>query len=104
MKLLLDTNVLLNGIFNPLSFSSKLLRLSGSQTVECCVLEYNLAEAHSILTRVQQKTSLDLHDSFNAAIKRLPLSIVEPVKDEDIQPFLAVGGRERRSACSSSCS
>jgi len=94
MKLLLDTNVLLNGIFNPLSFSSKLLILCGSQTVECFVLEHNLAEAHDILTRVQQNTGVDLHGSFNAAIKRLPLSVVEPVKDEELQPFVVVGGRK----------
>lgn len=94
MKLLLDTNVLLNGIFNPLSYSLKLLNLCDSHTVECFVLEHNLAEAHDILTRVQQNTGVDLHGSFNAAIKRLPLSVVEPVKDEELQRFVVVGGRK----------
>lgn len=94
MKLFLDTNVLLNGIFNPLSFSSKLLLLSSKPTVECYVLEHNLAEAHHILTRVQQNTGVDLHDSFNAAMKRLPLSMVDPATNEELQPFLGLGGRK----------
>jgi predicted nucleic acid-binding protein len=92
MKLILDANVLLNGIFNPLSLSSKLLNLSHSGSIQCCVIEHNIAEAHDIMSRVQANTGVSLHDLFDASVNKLSLSFLEPVDENELGRFTIVGG------------
>lgn len=94
MNLLLDANVLLNGVFNPFSFSAKVLQEVRNETVRGYVLDHNISEAIDRIRAVEQSTGIELESSFLLYIHALNLNVSIPASDDDIDKFLSIGGKK----------
>ena len=93
-KFILDTNILLNGVFNPLSLSTKVICLIVNCDIEGYVLDRTLSEAKNILNRVEKNTGISLHKQFQAVLASIPPITVDPVSESDISRYRVIGGVE----------
>jgi len=97
-RLILDTNVLLNGVFDPLSFSGQVLAYIAKGDLEGNVLEIILSEARKIISRAELNTGLSLQATFAHVMRSLQLNIVTPVSFSEIEKFRKIGGVEEDAA------
>ena len=73
MKVLLDTNVLINGIFVPQSRSRAVLQRIRARILEGSVCENSIAEARKVIRRAYFNTGINLLEPFERTIKILNL-------------------------------
>lgn len=75
-RVLLDTNILLNGIFVPQSYSRRVIVDLINRKYDGYISEDVLKEADSRLTSVYDETGIDLHSTFNTFISESSLTIL----------------------------
>ncbi len=76
MTYLIDTNVLLNGLFNPYSPSRKVLVGIEEHRIDACVSAYIVDEARTVIQRVQAKTGVMLGPTLVAFLASRAIRII----------------------------
>ena len=81
--LLLDTNILLNGIFVPQSKARDVLFAVQTKKVTAYVIENSLREANAVIRRAHHHTGVDLSRPFHAAMHSLGLVILPGISQPE---------------------
>lgn len=109
MTYLIDTNVLLNGLFNPYSPSRKVLVGIEERRIDACVSAYVIDEARTAVQRVQAKTGVILAPTLVAFLASRAIRIIVDsgeVSDSRLQiinakdrPVLATAMHDNLKVC-----
>jgi predicted nucleic acid-binding protein len=94
MKLLLDANVLLRGILNPLSISAQIVAAIIAGKIEGFVLQHNIREAKKIIEEIEERTGVSLNSVFEQSFSRIPFTFLDDRPKSEINQYLHVGGRQ----------
>jgi len=94
--MILDTNVLLNGIFNPKSFSYKILHSYGSSQ-KLYLVENSIDEAEKAMSRAYAKTGINLKNRFYHSIKVLKIVSLPRITRTQAREMKRVKGSEDKA-------
>jgi len=96
MRYLLDTNVLLNGLFNPLAHSRKVLEKVHDGALQACISRYIELEARERIERLRSSTTQDLSPILDGFLGLGVLPVVDDVGNLD-DPRLKIINRKDRA-------
>ncbi len=91
-QFVLDANVLIDGVFNPFSYSSRVLEHVIKHDIVGCVLDQTIEEARDVIQAAGSRTGVFLIDHFDRVLNDLPLRELRPITKKEISRFIHIGG------------
>lgn len=96
-RIILDTNVLLNGLFVPYSYSRKVLEYINSGKIIAYISENTLAEAQKKLREIEKEIGIDLSGQFMLFIKNFSYFILPRITRNEAKKYKFIKGIEDKS-------
>jgi predicted nucleic acid-binding protein len=91
-QFILDANVLIDGIFNPFSYSFKVINHIKERDIGGYILDQTIDEVHKIILEARDKTGINLTEDFGRALDNIPLTKTPPVTADEISKYVHLGG------------
>lgn len=92
-RILLDTNVLLTGMFAPSADSNELLRDICDGRYTAYVLENSITEAEGAIRRAKESMGIDLQRAFDGGLRQLNIPILPRVTRSEWKGYNRIKGK-----------
>lgn len=102
MRLIIDANVLLSGVFVPGSFSGSLLEDIRSGKIMGYLTENTIDEAKNVIARVRKKVGVDLMPAFDSYIHFSPFIMLPRVRRFEAVIYEKIKGAEDQALLAAS--
>lgn len=92
-KYIIDANIIINGIFNPISYSRKIINNIKERKIQVHVLQHTLNEVEKVVRRTCILKGVDLLPYYQREISHIPVEILDPPPNNEIITYHHIGGK-----------